>query len=590
MRSSFPTRTMILALLSVWFLVRFLGEPSQAQNPIGLKVMFCSKVNANAPPISGTLVGNDSTTYYRVYTENYGEITVRRADVEECGSHVVCPARQEAGPAGCACPASQVMQDGHCVSPAPRPVVANTTPDPAAPAAPCRSFEDLAIQGSGTVGLGVMPFLIQAFANANAMRVAPTDDPKTLTRIYQLQGSSPDAACFRVTVRSTGSDTAKDAIVDKVAKIGMSSRDYSASEIGVLASAAGRTPLVRSEVEQVVALDAVVVVVNRQNPVGALSLCQIAQIFAGRIRDWRELGGRPGTINLQVRLGPSGTFETFQSLVLKTCGAELARTIAFTHGSYDRLLAAVASDEMSIGFAPEALIGKNVKPLRLRGACGVEQSASSFSIKTEDYPLARRLFIFTPYPLEGYARRLVDFIKADDRADDAFGLSLPAVGEDGAEVPHSATDQKIEIARDDHAESARLQETEADPIARRRFVETAAQADRLSITYRFAFGSEDLDTKARQDIQRFARYLQKNPTSRNVLLAGFTDNVGNETANVDLARKRAEAVRRELAALGAWRYARDIQVEGFGKILPVACNDTELGRQKNRRVEVFLGR
>ncbi len=45
-----------------------------------------------------------------------------------------------------------------------------------------------------------------------------------------------------------------------------------------------------------------------------------------------------------------------------------------------------------------------------------------------------------------------------------------------------------------------------------------------------------------------------------------------------------------MVALGAQRYARDLKVEGFGKVLPVACNDTELGRQKNRRVEVFLVR
>ncbi len=45
-----------------------------------------------------------------------------------------------------------------------------------------------------------------------------------------------------------------------------------------------------------------------------------------------------------------------------------------------------------------------------------------------------------------------------------------------------------------------------------------------------------------------------------------------------------------MVALGAQRYARDLKVEGFEKILPFACNDTELGRQKNRRVEVFLVR
>ena len=583
--------------------------PSAAQSPVGLKVRFCSKANPNAPAITGTLVGNDSTNYYKVFTSDFGEITLRRADVQECGQHVVCPAGQEAGPAGCSCPTDQIMQDGHCISrPAPvtanapvtvnPPVAANVpvtanapTATPVttnAPAAACRSFEDLALQGSGTDGLRVKPFVIQSFANASGMRVSRSSDAQSQTRTYQLQGAELDAACFRITVRSTGSDTAKDAIVDKAAQIGMSSRIYTDSEIQVLARAAGNAPTARSEIEQVVALDAVVIVVNKQNPVASLGLCQIAEIFAGRIRDWREVGGRPGAINLQVRLGPSGTFETFQALVLNACGVELARTIAFSHGSYAALLAAVAADEKSIGFAPEALIGGNVNPLRLRGGCGIEQTASAFSIKTEDYPLARRLFIFTPYPLEGYARRLVNFIKADDRADEALTLPLSEPG--GQEAPHGATDQKIETAWDNHVVSEHLRESDADPLARRRFAELAARTERVSLTYRFTSGSEELDTKAREDIQRLARYLQKNPTPPQLLLAGFTDDVGSASANLELARKRADSVRRELVALGAQRYARNIEIEGFGKVLPVACNDTELGRQKNRRVEVFMVR
>jgi phosphate transport system substrate-binding protein len=580
MRSSLVNAT-LLAIGSVLLL----AAPSAAQNSNAFHVTFCSNANPNVAPIDGTLVGNDSTTYFKVLTPDYGEITLRRADVHDCSRRVVCPAGQESGPSGCTCPANQAMQDGHCVSPRPSPILAN------APVAACRSFEDLAVQGSGTVGLGVMPFLIQAFANANGMRVTRSGDSQTQTRTYQLQGSEPDAACFRITVRSTGSDTAKDAIVDKAAQVGMSSRVYTDSEIQVLARAAGAAPLVRSEIEQVVALDAVIVVVNKQNPVSHLGLCQIAEIFAGRIRNWRELGGRPGVINLQVRLGPSGTFETFQTLVLKACGVELARTIAFSHGSYAALLAAVAGDETSIGFAPEALVTTDVKAVRLRGGCGIEQTANAFSIKTEDYPLARRLFIFTPYPLEGYSRRLLNFIKADDRADAALALPLlGTAGEEGAEVLHSATDQQIETARDDHAGSGHVRETDADPSALRKFADIAARTERLSITYRFALGSEELDTKARQDIQRLARYLQKNPTPPQLLLAGFTDDTGSASANLELARKRADAVRRELVALGAQRYARDLQVEAFGKLLPVACNDSELGRQKNRRVEVYLAR
>jgi PBP superfamily domain len=237
-----------------------------------------------------------------------------------------------------------------------------------------------------------MPFLIQSFANASGMRVSRSSDAQGQTRTYQLQGAEFDAACFRITVRSTGSDTEGcdrgQGCTDRHVVADLHRQRDSGARQG------GRKRAdCTQRIEQVVALAAVVIVVNKQNPVASLGLCQIAEIFAGRIRDWREVGDRPGVINLQVRLGPSGTFETFQALVLNACGVELARTIAFSYGSYAALLAAVVADENSIGFAPEALIGAKVNPLRLRSGCGIEQTASAFSIKTEDYPLARRLFI-----------------------------------------------------------------------------------------------------------------------------------------------------------------------------------------------------
>jgi phosphate transport system substrate-binding protein len=110
---------------------------------------------------------------------------------------------------------------------------------------------------------------------------------------------------------------------------------------------------------------------------------------------------------------------------------------------------------------------------------------------------------------------------------------------------------------------------------------------RLSITYRFAFGSEQLDTKARQDIVRLADYLRNMKARPTVYLAGFTDDVGAVSANLDLATKRADGVRRELLAIVP-DLADNIQARGFGKILPVNCNDTQLGKAKNRRVEVFV--
>src|ERR1700681_3356094 len=126
MRSSLVNAT-VLAVGSVLLL----AVRSAAQSPIGLKVTFCSKANPNAAPITGTLVGNDSTTYYKVFTADFGEMTLRRADVQECGQRLVCPAGQEPGPAGCACPANQTLQEGHCTSPRPAPAPATAALAPA---------------------------------------------------------------------------------------------------------------------------------------------------------------------------------------------------------------------------------------------------------------------------------------------------------------------------------------------------------------------------------------------------------------------------------------------------------------------------
>jgi phosphate transport system substrate-binding protein len=582
MKSSHAIRGLILVCATC--LACFRGSaPAVAQSPVGLTVTICSKNDPKYQPQTGILVRLDEQ-YYIVHT-SAGEMHFKRGDFENCqrassSDAPACPAGQVAGANGCTCPASQTMRNGRCVAPSPVVVVAEPDRLPR-----CLNYEDITVQGSSTVGLGVMPSLIQGFANINGFEVVRSADDKNNLRLYQLRAANPSGRCFRISVRSTGSETAKDGITDKVAQIGMSSRDYTEGEIRVLANAAKLEAYERNQIEHVVALDAISVVVNRSNPVEAIGLCQIAQVFAGRIRDWRQLGGRPGPINLHVRTGTSGTFESFENLVMKTCGLELAT--APSHGTYPDLLRAVAADEASIGFAPATLVTDSTRSLRLKGSCGIEQAVASFNVKTEDYPLARRLYVFTPFPLEGYARQFESFMVADDRADDL--LSSPSAADGSREEAEGQTfDQKIEAMSDDHANSLNVPETKADRGSLQRFRDLSARGQRLSITYRFSLGSDLLDTKARQDVRRLARYLQNARTRPTVVLAGFTDDLGSVSANVELAARRAEAVRRELLAVAPTDHARNIRAEGFGKILPVTCNDTELGRAKNRRVEVLL--
>ncbi|OIP44399.1 MAG: hypothetical protein COZ12_03190 [Deltaproteobacteria bacterium CG_4_10_14_3_um_filter_60_8] len=85
------------------------------------------------------------------------------------------------------------------------------------------------------------------------------------------------------------------------------------------------------------------------------------------------------------------------------------------------------------------------------------------------------------------------------------------------------------------------------------------------------------------EIDRIASVLTQYPQTV-IRVEGHTDGVGSETYNLDLSNRRAMAVK----ALLVQRGIADARIEaiGYGKSMPVATNDTEAGRQMNRRVEI----
>jgi outer membrane protein OmpA-like peptidoglycan-associated protein len=101
----------------------------------------------------------------------------------------------------------------------------------------------------------------------------------------------------------------------------------------------------------------------------------------------------------------------------------------------------------------------------------------------------------------------------------------------------------------------------------------------------FAFGKADLASGAVRNVDKLAAFLEKHP-KRNVLIEGHTDSVGSDEFNQTLSQKRADAVKEVLTAKGV--SPDRILTKGYGKQFPVASNDTESGRQLNRRVEVLI--
>jgi outer membrane protein OmpA-like peptidoglycan-associated protein len=101
----------------------------------------------------------------------------------------------------------------------------------------------------------------------------------------------------------------------------------------------------------------------------------------------------------------------------------------------------------------------------------------------------------------------------------------------------------------------------------------------------FDFDRAELRPGAKQNLDRLVTFLQEH-TDREVVIEGHTDAIGAQSYNLDLSRRRAQAVRSFLIenAIAPQR----LVAEGFGKGYPVTGNETAEGRQRNRRVEIVI--
>jgi phosphate transport system substrate-binding protein len=117
------------------------------------------------------------------------------------------------------------------------------------------------------------------------------------------------------------------------------------------------------------------------------------------------------------------------------------------------------------------------------------------------------------------------------------------------------------------------------------YARLTVNGERLSVDFRFRAGSSQLDNKALDDLDRVTTYLAS-PTARGkeVMLIGFADNKGNAQANLALSNERAKIVARQFSSRGVLPAV----CTGFGSAVPVASNETDEGREKNRRVEVWV--
>ncbi len=452
------------------------------------------------------------------------------------------------------------------------------------------------IRGSNTIGERLMPTLIEGYSKKTYGIAPKVTFPKPEEGTIEISRPNCPEPVVAIDYQSKGSGTAPPALKERQIAIGMMSRRMKDEEVADLQKTLDVT-MTGPESEHIVALDGLAVIVNHDNPIKALPLEQIAKIFSGEITNWKdvigknekgeETHGRNATINVHARDNKSGTYDTFKSIVLER--EEPKRKLMGNAKRYElseQLSGEVTKDLDAIGFIGFPYINQN-QALGISSSCGLSAEPEVFQVKLETYPLARRLYLYTPgTPTDPTVKNLLDYSLSDE--------AQSLVSETGF------IDQTIDF-QDAKSQRHLLEQISANsqfalgadkPVparAVRQFADVAGKLQRSSIVFRFASGESVLDNLALQNVSRLARYLnQPSMTGRRVILVGFADSKGDWGANLGLSSTRARTVAQALQSQGVRSGA--LSQTGLSYMAPVACNDSDKERALNRRVEVWIAK
>lgn len=322
-----------------------------------------------------------------------------------------------------------------------------------------------------------------------------------------------------------------------------------------------------------VGLEALIPIVATENRFPAISSTDLAAALTGAVTNWQAFGGPDMPIVVHGLADTAALAPAVRARV----GAMVKGP---RHPTAEMLAAAVARDPWAIALIGQSELGA-ARALPLTDACGFPLRATPLTVKAEDYPLTAPLFLATArhrQPL--LIREFLEFLATDtaQAAVAAAGyvdrrLGAAPLAEDGERLLGAIRNAGAEVPLHD------LQ----------RLASAMTGGQRLSLTFRFQDGSAQLDAHSRDNLADLARQIAAGRfDGEDLMFAGFSDGTGVAAVNFALSKSRAEAVRSTLRGLAPDLTAAQMPtVEAFGEALPMACDTTAIGRQINRRVELW---
>ncbi len=390
--------------------------------------------------------------------------------------------------------------------------------------------------GSNTIGAELAPALVEEFLRSKGATGVQRSSGSDTARVTGTLAGEP----FSADVKSAGTSTAFQAMAAGQCDVAMASREVTPAE---------RDNLGQELAEQVLGLDGIAVIVHPTNPVNKLLTTQVGVLFSGA--SWAVVGGQ-GPVEVVSYDEKSGTYDTFKKLALTNGLAPGSKKLA----SSADVVGSVISSPLAIGYTSLSS-ARGVKVLAI-GEPGADPiTPTAWTVARESYPFTRRLYLYTH---SRFTRPAAD------------SLVVFALSNAGQAVVNRMGFVDL---------SVKAEPTAACQACPASYSQATTGGQRLSVDFRFKNGSSELDSRALRDADRVAEYGR---TGQRLQLIGFADNSGDPSVNQRLSLERAEKVKAELSRRGLTA----LQTQGLGSLMPSASNATEEGRQKNRRVEVWV--
>jgi phosphate transport system substrate-binding protein len=260
------------------------------------------------------------------------------------------------------------------------------------------------LAGAATVAEGLLPDLLSAFGAQQDLDLTRAEDGATVIYTLVRPDDQPAARFF---VHPGTTDEGFLALLNGEVDMALALREPNAPErLAARDQAPDDPPLTRRV--RVLALDALVPVVSRDNPVTSLAMGDLARSVRGRDRQlgrarWAGCSGGPA---------PSGIRAGSVAGFCRPCSSVHRSTSCVGHHPSPEcaeLARAVARDAFAVGITTRSALGAN-RALPLTGPCGFSQSASADAIKSEDYPFTAPVYLYlAPYRLPQLVRQFLDF-------------------------------------------------------------------------------------------------------------------------------------------------------------------------------------